>query len=133
MSNLGHIHSWIWYAPMIIFVTVFLSDLLAYYGKLKTFKLGHWLVVLGFIACIPTILSGFSIQVNLDPNQVFVAKHRLLGIYTVGSAFVYACLRMALLKWDFPFKPIYYLGLTALMIALISWTNDYGLLIKLST
>lgn len=127
---LGHFHLFLWYLPLVVFNMVLISDLLSYYGKLKTFTLGHWLVILGLITCIPTIMTGLVIVNNFDINDVIVSKHQFLGFTTGLSASLYAGLRISAMWWKLSLKPMHYVGLSLLMVALISWTNDYGMLIQ---
>jgi hypothetical protein len=40
--------------------------------------------------------------------------------------------RIVVMKWKFDVKPTYYIGLSILMVALVSWAGDLGGLLHLS-
>jgi uncharacterized membrane protein len=125
-----HLHN-IWvYVPIFLFIGALIADIFNYYGRKHAFSFGNWLVILGWIACIPAIMTGLTAMQGYDLNDYFVSQHRYLGYATGVSASLYAGLRISAMIWKLPLKPVHYVVLSALMVALISWASDYGFLIR---
>ena len=113
-----------------LFTAALIADLFHYFGKKKALTVGHWLVILGVLSCMPTITTGLAAQGNFDPNDLIVQKHRYLGFVTGIAGSFYAGFRISAMIWKFPLKPIHYVFLSMLLLALVSWTSDYGALIR---
>lgn len=122
-------HSFFAHLPLILFTAALVTDLLNYFGKSKAFLAGHWLIILGVLTCIPTITTGLAAATPLDPAEYFLEKHRYLGFVTGISGSLYAGLRISAMLWQLPLKPGHYVWASILLVALISWTSDYGALI----
>jgi len=125
----GYYHATLFNFPLILFSTALGCDILFYYDKLRSLKWGHSFVVLGVIMCIPTIVTGLAASVNLDITDSILAKHRMLGYATGMFGSLYAGLRISAMWWDLPLLPKHYIGLSVMMVALISWCCDYGVLV----
>lgn len=125
----GNFHSYIFYVPTILFMAALICDLFNYFGKQSAFIVGHWLIIFGTIFCIPTIVTGLSAALSHNPNDFFLIKHLHLGYATGISGSFYAGIRISSMYWNLPLLPIHYVWLSLLLVALISWTSDYGALI----
>lgn len=128
-DTISHYHSIFAHFPLILFTAALVTDLLNYFGKSKAFAAGHWLIILGVLACIPTITTGLAAAVPLDPKEYFLEQHRYLGFVTAISGSLYAGLRISAMLWNLPLKPVHYVGASILLVALVSWVSDYGFLI----
>lgn len=128
----GQLHSFFWYFPVILFCAALVADFFYYIGRPKALIVGHWLIIAGVLSCIPTLVTGMEAEVNFDPSNLFVEKHRHLGWATAISSSFYAGLRIAAMIWPLPLKPVHYLFLSLLLVALVSWASDYGWLIRIS-
>lgn len=125
----GQFHPIFLHFPIVLFTAALIADLLNYFGKKRAFVAGHWLIIIGVITCIPTIITGLAAEVNFNPNDYLLQKHRSLGFATGISGSLYAGLRISTILWNLSLKPIHYLFLSVLLVALVSWTSDYGGLI----
>lgn len=131
---IGQFHSLFFNFPIVLFTGALVTDLLNYFGKSRAFTAGHWLIIAGVVMCVPTIITGLSAAESFDANDYILAKHRSLGYATGISGSLYAGLRISAMCWKLPLLPAHYLGLSLLLVALTSWTSDYGALIgKLPT
>jgi uncharacterized membrane protein len=128
-TKLGQFHPLILHFPIVLFTAALICDLLNYIGVKKTLSVGHWLVITAVLMCIPTIITGLEAAESFDPNDAYIAKHRLLG-YVIGVAgSFYAGLRIAAMRWHLHLNPALYAGISLVIVALVSWTSDYGGLI----
>lgn len=125
----GQLHSIFLLFPIILFTAVLICDLTYGMGKEGALKVGHWLVILGLLFCIPTIITGQEAAKSFDPLTPNLPQHLFLGFATGFAASLYAGLRIAVMLWDLRIKSTIYIGLSVLMAALVSWTSDYGALI----
>lgn len=123
-------HTFFVHFPILLFSAALICDLLHAMGKPKALYLGHWLIILGVLMCIPTILTGLEIPDAAESTDPFVQRHRILGIATGIAGSLYSGLRIAAMWWHLRIRPTFYIGLSVLMVALVSWTSDYGALIK---
>lgn len=126
---IGQFHAFFVHFPIILFTAALVADLLNYFGKSRAFTAGHWLVIAGVVMCIPAIITGLTAAESFDAADVFLVKHRFLGLATGISGSLYAGLRISAMRWQLPLNPAHYLGLSVLMVALVSWTSDYGALV----
>ncbi|HEV8051363.1 MAG TPA: DUF2231 domain-containing protein [Parachlamydiaceae bacterium] len=126
---IGQYHSLFLYIPIVLFTGALIADLLHYYGKNKFLSIGHWLIIVGVVFCIPTIITGLSAAAGFEAGNYLVEKHGYLG-YAMGiSGSMYAGLRISAMLWRLPLRPVHYVVLSGLLVALVSWTADYGFLI----
>jgi uncharacterized membrane protein len=128
VEKIGQWHSIFLHFPIILFTAALVCDLLNYFNRSKALMAGHWMVIAAVVMCIPAIITGIAAASALDSNDLFLSKHRTLGYSTGMFGSLYAGLRIAVMKWKFNFKPAHYVGLSILMVALVSWTSDYGAL-----
>src|SRR5262245_15477474 len=126
MHTIGQFHSLAVLFPIIIFTAVLICDLLYSFGKNKAFVIGHWLVIAGVISCMPAILTGLDAAPNFNPENNFLQIHRQLGFATGIASSLYAGLRISAMLWTLPISKNWYLFLSLLLLALVSWTCDYG-------
>lgn len=129
----GKFHPLFLHFPIVLFTAALITDLLNYFGKTKAFIAGHWLVIAGVVTCIPTIITGLAAASSFDPTDYLIEKHRDLGFATGISGSLYAGLRISAMLWNLGLKPIHYVGFSVLLVALVSWTSDYGGLITRGT
>jgi len=129
----GQFHPIILHFPIVLFTAALVCDITYYFGKAEALNVGHWMIILAVITCIPTILTGLAAALPLDPNNPIVEKHRSLGYSTGIFGSLYAGLRIAAMAWEIPLKAVHFVGLSVLMVALVSWTSDYGGLITRGT
>lgn len=127
---IGHYHALFSLFPIILFTGVLVCDLLNSFGKRRALTIGHWLVIAGVIICMPTLLTGLEAAKNFKPDDDVVAMHRILGFATAVSASLYAGLRISVMLWKLNISPNLYLGMSILLVALVSWTADYGALLS---
>jgi uncharacterized membrane protein len=122
-------HAWLASLPIILFTTALIADLFYAFGKGWGFTLGHCIVFVGSILCIPVIFTGFAISGFYNPEDLFLQKHTVLGIFTGIAAGFYSIMRFAAMrgKWLFPLS--IYIGCSMVMMGLVSWTADLGQLI----
>jgi len=135
MNNIqliGSAHALFASLPILLFSAALLCDLLHYFKWRHALVLGHWMVIGAVFLCIPAMITGLAAAAPLDPNTQFLAKHRMLSYMTAICGSFYAGGRIAVMKWKFDVKPTYYIGLSILMVALVSWAGDLGGLLHLS-
>jgi len=126
-QDIGQWHRFLFYFPLILFITAFICDILYYFGKNWAFTMGHWMVIFGVMMCVPTLATGLEAAQSFDPQNIFLIKHRFLGYATGVSGSLYAGLRISVMWWKQPiFLPSHYVGLSFLLVALVFWTSDYG-------
>lgn len=128
-NAIGQLHSIFLLFPIILFTAVLICDLTYGMGKQGALKVGHWLVILGLLFCIPTIITGQEAAKSFDPLSPNLQQHLFLGFATGFAASLYAGFRIAAMLWTLRIKSTIYIGLSVLMAALVSWTSDYGALI----
>lgn len=126
---IGQFHSLFLYFPIVLFTAAFMADFLNYFGKTGAFIAGHWLVIAGVIFCIPTIITGLAASASFASDGYLIEKHRFLGFATGVLGSFYAGLRISSMLWKLPLKPIHYVFLSVLLVALVSLTSDYGVLV----
>ena len=129
MEAIGKLHAFFIHFPMLLFTAALLADVLHYFGKLKTLTIGHWLVIIGVVMCIPTIITGVAAANGYASSDFFLERHRMLGYTTGICGSLYAGLRISYMIWKLPLQPFHFVFLSLLLIALVSWTGDYGSLI----
>lgn len=130
--QIGQWHAILVYLPLALFIGALVADILNYFGRAWAFKLGHVLIVLGVVTCIPAITTGLAAAENYDPTNLFLIKHSSLGYTTGVCGSLYAGLRLSAWWWGLPLLPVHYLGFSALMVALVLWASDYGGLVEQS-
>lgn len=123
-------HSLFVFFPIFFFTAALVADLFYYFGKTRALTIGHWLIIIGVISCMPAITTGLAAALSFDPTDYLIQKHNHLGFATGISGSFYAGLRISAMVWSLPIKPIHYVFLSMLLLALVSWTSDYGMLIK---
>lgn len=128
--TIGQYHSLAVLLPIMIFTAVVICDLLYSFGKHKAFIIGHWLVIAGVISCMPAILTGLEAAQHFKPENNLLESHRWLGFATGISSSLYAGLRISTMLWKLPISKNWYLFMSILLLALVSWTSDYGILLK---
>ena len=126
---IGHYHATFFHILLALLIAALVSDILAYYGKLKSFTLGNCLIISALIVCIPSILTGIAASVNFNHTDYFYVKHQFLGYATGVSCSLYAGLRISAMWWKLPLLPIHYVILSIMMVALVLWTSDFGALL----
>lgn len=131
--TIGQFHSLTVLLPIIIFTAVVICDLLYSFGKRRAFIIGHWLVIAGVISCMPAILTGLEAAQHFKPANDLLESHRWLGFATGISSSLYAGLRISTMLWELPISKNWYLIMSILLLALVSWTSDYGILLKVVT
>lgn len=130
-ENIGSYHEFFSHFPVFIFFAALVCDLLYYFGKIQTLKSGHWLVILGVITCMPVLFTGIAAIQNTMQAPI-LAKHISLGYMAAVATSVYAGLRISDMWWDLKIPVSLYIMIDLVLIALISWTADYGWLAKLA-
>lgn len=125
----GQLHPIFWYFPLFFFSGALVADLFYYFDRPKAFIIGHWLIIVGVLSFIPTLITGSAAEVNYDAANFFVEKHRHLGFTTAIAGSFYAGLRISAMLWTLPLKAFHYAFLSMLMVAMILWTSDFGWLI----
>jgi uncharacterized membrane protein len=127
---MGQLHMLLWFFPMIFFITALIADIFYYFRWPDAVKIGHWLIILGALSCIPTITTGLAAAASFDPNEYLLQKHRYLGFATGIAGWLYAGLRISAMLWRLPILPKHYVFLSILLMALASWACDFGGLLE---
>lgn len=130
---IGNAHFYLVYIPIVLFFGALVADIIYYFRRDRALIFGHWLVIAGVLMCIPALFSGVVLESIYDQNNPILIEHRLLGFTTGVAGSFYAGLRIAAMWWDLKIPPGFYIALSALLFALISWTADYGALISFIT
>ena len=112
--------------PIIFFTAALFCDFIHFFNRPKALNAGHWMVILAVLAYIPAMITGLAAASFLEPETLYLPKHRSLSYYTAFFGSLYAGLRIAVMKWKFDFKPLHFIGLSVLMVALVSWASDFG-------
>lgn len=126
---MGQLHAMFVNFPIIFFTAALIADLFSYFGKKNALIAGHWLMIIGVVTCIPAIVTGLAAAIGFEPMNGFLEEHRYLGIATGISSSLYAGLRISAMLWSLPLKPLHYVFFSVMLVALVSWTSDYGGLI----
>jgi uncharacterized membrane protein len=129
---IGSYHGITAHFPTVLFAAALICDLLYYFGKLSTLKSGHWLVILGVIACMPALFTGIVAAHEITTPSPVLAKHISLGYMTAIGTSLYAGLRISDRWWQLDVPASLYIMIDVVIIALISWTSDYGWLSLIS-
>lgn len=127
---IGQYHSLAALLPIILFTAALICDLVHSFGNRKAFIIAHWLIIAGVVACMPTILTGLEAAKYFKPENEFLATHRWLGFATGITTSFYAGLRISSMIWELPISKKWYLVMSILVLALVSWTSDYGVLLN---
>jgi uncharacterized membrane protein len=131
VEKIGRLHLIFFYFPTILFTAALVCDIVNYYfNKPIALAIGHWMIIGAVVMCIPTIISGLAAASGMNPDDPILAKHTSLGYSTGVFGSLYAGLRIAAMNWPLNLKATHYIGLSVLMVALISWTSDYGALVS---
>jgi uncharacterized membrane protein len=125
----GSVHPVLLHFPIVLFCAALICDLLNGIGKPRALVVGHWMVIIGAIFCLPTILTGLAAAENFDPNDVYVFNHKWFGIATGIFAALYSVLRIGVLFEKWTFFPLVYVFCSVILVSLTLWTSDYGGLI----
>jgi uncharacterized membrane protein len=128
-EKVGQFHPLVLHFPIVLFTATLVCDMWAYFRRLENYSAGTWLLVAGLISCAPTLLKGLAASAGMDPDDIILAKHRTLAFTTASFASFYVGLRIALMWWKVDFPGSFYVGLSIIMVALVTWTADYGGLI----
>lgn len=112
--------------PIILLTGALIADMLNYFGVKGTLKIGHYLVILGLISCVPALYTGLLSAQTFNPNDALILHHRFLSITGAIFTSLYAGLRISFLYWKIQFNAIYYLILSVLLVLLFSWIRNSG-------
>jgi len=126
LREIGQYHLIFFYFPIILFTGALIADILNYFGYTRAFKFGNWLIICGVIACMPTLFTGLAAAFSFDQTNPILLKHQSLGYATAISGSFYAGIRISTMFWKLPLLPSHYMGLSLLLVALVTWTCDYG-------
>jgi len=129
MQIIGQAHAYFFYFPIIFFMAALIADILNYFGYQRAFTIGHWLIISGVVMCIPTIVTGLNAANSFDLSDPILAQHSYLGYATGISGSCYAGIRISAMLWKLPLLPSHYMGMSILLVALVSWASTSGGLI----
>lgn len=118
LKEIGQTHAILIHFPFLLFSAALIADMLNYFGVKGALKVGHWLVILGLLSCIPTLFTGLIAAESFEPGNELVAHHRFLGFTGGVSASLYAGLRISIMVWKIELKSVYYLILSVLLVLL---------------
>ncbi len=122
---IGEYHIVFLHFPIVLFTLALICDLRSFFMRQEDLTWGTWFLIGGVIACIPTIFTGLAAGASLDPNPI-LEKHETLAYTTAISASAYAGFRIAAMRWKIAFPIAFYVAFSVLLVALVSWTADYG-------
>lgn len=129
-QTIGSYHALMAHVLMAIFAAALVCDVLAYFGKARALQAAHWLVIVGVVACMPVLFTGMAAAQAADVHDPFLARHITLGYTTAVATSLYAGFRIAAMWWHLQVPASFYLMATIIIVALISWTADYGWLFQ---
>lgn len=123
--DLGQFHVVILHFPIVLFWVAFVYDILGAFFKVNSYPAAHWFVIIAALTAVPTVITGLiALQAKVD--NPFVYMHRNWALTTFIFAFFYALYRLRLLR-QHAMGPKYLLVfLSAITVALISITADFG-------
>jgi uncharacterized membrane protein len=130
VESVGKAHAIFLHFPIFLFTAALVADLLHYFDNTRASTAGHWLVICAVLMCIPTIITGLAAEIGWNLEDADLIEHRFLGYATGIAGSFYAGLRISAMRWKLPLKPLHYIALSVLMVALVSWTSDYGALLS---
>jgi uncharacterized membrane protein len=125
-ESIGSYHAFTAHFPVLFFAAALIWDLLYYFDKIRSPKGGHWLVIFGVIACMPVLFTGIAAAQHAQVQAPILAKHLSLGYMTAVGTSLYSGLRISDMWWHLEIPASMYIMIDIVMIALISWTADYG-------
>lgn len=125
----GRFHPVVLHFPIALFTAALVCDLWSYIRKKEDYTVGTWFIVAGLVSCAPTLMTGLAAAESMDLENPILIKHRSLAFMTTAFASFYAGLRISALWWKFEVPGWFYAGLSVIMVAMVSWTADFGGLI----
>lgn len=129
---IGGFHPYLAFFPLMLFIGALVADIFYYMGKSKGFTAGHIFVILGWLSCIPVVVTGHFAILDFDATNAIVSEHQSIGYVTMWASSAYVGLRISAYLWNVPLLPIHYVGFSALMVAVVLWASNYGYLINLN-
>ncbi len=123
--DLGQYHVVVLHFPIVLFWTAFVYDILGAFFRVNSYPAAHWFVIVAAATAVPTVITGLiAFQTQLD--NPFVYMHRNWALITFVFAFFYALYRLYLLRKKTTGPKIVLVLLSAITVALISITADFG-------
>lgn len=127
--NWGSFHPVLVHFPIVLFTAALICDLLNGIGKKSALVVGHWMVIVGALSAIPTVLSGLEASEGFDANDALIYKHYVMGLITLSYGLAYGALRFYQQYKDVQWPPLAYVVLSVILVSCTSMTSDYGGLI----
>lgn len=127
--NWGDFHPLLVHFPIVLFSATLVCDLLYNMGKRGALYVGHWLLLAGTFMCIPTLWTGWEAAEAFDPADSYIYIHRLLAFSLGAGGLFYSFLRAGAMLGKWSLHPLGYIILSVMLVALTSYTSDYGGLI----
>jgi uncharacterized membrane protein len=125
MADLGQYHVVFLHFPIVLFWVAFIYDVLGAFFKVNSYPAAHWFILVAAAAAVPTVITGLIVlQTKLD--NPFVYLHRNWALTTFVFAFFYALYRLYLLSKKRVGPKYILVLLSAITVALISITADFG-------
>jgi uncharacterized membrane protein len=123
--DLGQLHVVVLHFPIVLFWTAFVYDILGAFFKVNSYPAAHWFVIIAALSAVPTVVTGLiAFQAKVD--NPFVYMHRNWALTTFVFAFFYALYRLHLLRKKTMGPKYLLVFLSAITVALISITADFG-------
>jgi len=128
-ETLGQFHPVVLHFPITLFTIALVCDLWSYFKGKEDYRIGTLFVIAGLIACAPTLLTGLAASEAMDQNDPVLIRHRTLAFSTTGFASLYTGIRIAVKWWKLEVPRWFYISMSFILVAMVSWTSDYGGLI----
>jgi len=132
-NYVGTFHPLLVHFPIVLFTLTLICDLLYGIGKTKAFMIANWMLLGGIVMCIPTLATGWIASESFpvdDPILPIVQKHMYFAFTTSSLALIYGLFRLVSILKHWNIYPIVFVGLSVVLVTLVSWTSDYGGLIS---
>lgn len=110
--------------PIVLFSLTLFLDILYSWGKLESPQLGTWCFILGVIALIPTLISGWAASQSIPPKEdPILYSHMLRAFFLAPYTLLYLVLRLKVMPGS---QPILYVLLSFALVGLTYWTSNFG-------
>ena len=121
----GDIHPVINHFPIVFFMTALVWDILFRFRLVESQMTSHWMIIVGAILTIPTVLTGLAAE-SFHENSPFIEIHEYLGIATMSFGLIHALIRIyGLFTYKMP-SPNICIVLSLITVLLIGITSEYG-------
>jgi|GEM_PF-4951413 len=119
---LGLWHPIMVHFPIVLFSLTLMLDMLQTMGFVDSPKPATWLLTLGVLFLIPTLISGWEASYAFPKEDPMVREHLIRALFLTPYALLYAIMRL----FGREAPSIVYIGLSVVLVGLTYWTSNYG-------